>query len=120
MIREKSFFLLSAALLISSYTFSCGGRDDRDEVRANNGEPDEILTLGKDEFWRETWFYYNAITIGGEPAGLAYEFRKSSGCGVIEDVYLYTQYPVANPDSVGTLMPKILPPTKNRNPIAPY
>lgn len=117
---KKTVFFFAAALLLTSYLFSCGGRDDRDELRANNGDPDEILTLGRDEFWRETWFYYSSITINGEPAGLAYEFRKSSGCGVIEDVYLYSQYPVANPDSAGTLTKTILPPTQTRNPIAPY
>lgn len=117
---KKALLLLLASFMLASYAVSCSSRDDRDDIRARNGDPDDTLTLGKDQFWRETWFYYDVILIDGLSAGVAYEFRKSSGCGVIEDVYLFTQYPVNNPSSDSTASRIILPKTGSRNPFSPY
>jgi hypothetical protein len=85
----------AAGTYILLFLLSCGKRDDRNDVRAQNGEPDEIQTVGSDPFWRETW-YYDAIGVG-------YEFRRTSGCGSIQDIYLnYTfTYPPVD-DSTST------------------
>lgn len=96
---------------------SCSGRDDRDDLRTRNGDPDDIVTLGQEQFWRETWFYFAVIN---DSVGVAYEFRKSSGCGVIEDVYLFDQYFVGTSPSDSTASKFILPKTTRRNPLAPY
>jgi hypothetical protein len=114
---KKTVLYFLAAFLLVSYTVSCGGRDDRDEIRANNGDPDEITTLGRDQFWRETWFYFGAIN---DSVGVAYEFRRSSGCGVVEDVYLFNRYFVQSTPSDSTSAKIILPATKRRNPLSPF
>jgi len=117
---KKALLSFIAVFMLVSYVVSCSSRDDRDDIRARNGEPNRVLTLGKDQFWRETWFYYGVILVDGQSAGIAYEFRKSSGCGVVEDVYLFTQFPVNNPPSDSTASRIILPKTKSRNPFSPY
>ena len=117
---KKSFLYLFAGLLLVGYAISCSGRDDRDEIRARNGDPDEIITLGKDDFWRETWLYFDVITINGESAGIAYELRRNSGCGVVQDVFLFAQYPISNPPGDSTATPRIMPRVNNRNPLLPY
>lgn len=109
---KKTIFYTFAVLLLLGYVVSCSGRDDRDEVRARNGEPDEIQTLGKDQFWRETWFYF------GDPTGIAFEFRKNSGCGTLEDVFLFSTYPVIGGPSDSTGATIFLP--KSNNPLKPY
>jgi hypothetical protein len=114
---KRAFLSLLGAFMLVSYIVSCSGRDDRDEIRARNGDPDEIRTLGRDQFWRETWFYFAVIN---DSVGVAYEFRRSAGCGVVEDVYLFNRYFVGTSPSDSTASKIMLPKTSRRNPFAPY
>lgn len=102
---------LAAATILSLFVVTCGNRDDRDRIRGDFGEPDQVIAQGIDPFWSETWFYNSA--------GLAFEFHRTSGCGSLRDVFLYRQYgfvPVP-PDSS---QPKMLPlPLDKNNPITP-
>ncbi len=85
---------IAAPLFLLLFLLSCGKRDDRSDVRAQRGEPDEIQTVGKDPFWYEQWFY--------NEAGVGYEFRRTSGCGSVQDVYLYIVFPYTPPDDSTT------------------
>lgn len=88
----------AAVLCLLSLLLSCGKRDDRNDIRAQRGEPDEIQTLGSDPFWRELW-YYNS-------AGVGYEFRRTGACGSSREVYLYQIFTFAPiDDSTSTALP---------------
>ena len=82
----KYVLIILAVLLTISLLISCGTRDDRNDIRAQYGEPSALRRTGVDPFWSETWFYGRQ--------GLAFEFRRTSGCGSKRDVYLYATYPV--------------------------
>ena len=90
---HAAFFLI---LLLA-----CSNRDDRNGIRGNYGEPDAIQTQGKDIFWRELWFY--------DAAGAGFEFRRTTGCGSNQEVYLYSTFAFI-PDTSGvTATPILLP-----------
>jgi len=96
------FLRIAALLCLLLFLVSCGKRDDRSDVRAQRGEPDEIQTGGSDPFWRELWFY--------DQAGVGYEFRRTAACGSAQDVYLYLIFPYIPPgDSTTTLLPRPQP-----------
>jgi hypothetical protein len=98
------FLRIAALLCLLLFLLSCGKRDDRNDVRGQRGEPDEIQTIGSDPFWRELWFYNDA--------GIGYDFRRTSGCGSLQDVYLYATFvfpPVV--DSTSTVIPRPLQPS---------
>lgn len=97
-LKRLPFYL---TILLSALLYmTCGTQDDRDRIRAQMGEPDSIITRGADPFWRETWYY--------DQAGVAYEFRRTAGCGGSGDVYLNFQYFYApQPDSL--VVPTELP-----------
>lgn len=82
----KYVFIILAALLAFSLLISCGTRDDRDDIRAQYGDPNFVRRTGADPFWSETWFYSRQ--------GVAFEFRRSSGCGSARDVYLNFSYQI--------------------------
>jgi len=86
--------------LLGSALLSCGTRDDRNDIRGQYGEPNSIRRTTVDPFWTETWIY--------NENGLAFEFRRTAGCGSQRDVYLYSTYPV-----VGNAAEN-LPPTSAR------
>jgi len=81
-----------ATAVLLGLLLSCGSRDDRDEVRSRNGEPDEIQTMGIDFRWRELWFYNDS--------GIVFEFRQNAGCGSTKEVYLSATYSFI-PDTSG-------------------
>lgn len=74
-------------LLGLSLMLSCGNRDDRDDIRSQFGEPDEVQVLGRDIAYREVWFYYTL--------GQGFEFRRTAGCGSYQDTYLYAPFAFA-------------------------
>jgi hypothetical protein len=82
----KYVLIILAVLLALGSLLSCGTRDDRNDIRAQYGDPSAIRRTGVDPFWSETWFYGRQ--------GLAFEFRRTSGCGSARDVYLYVSYPI--------------------------
>ena len=107
----KTLLASIALLLLASLFVTCGSRDDRDRVRADFGEPDDIITQGQDPFWRETWLYNSR--------GVAFEFRRTSGCGTVREVYLYQQY-AFTPVPDDSLSAKMLPlPQTSSNPLTP-
>jgi hypothetical protein len=83
----KYVLIIGAALLTISLLISCGTRDDRNDIRAQYGDPNTIRRTGVDPFWSETWFYSRQ--------GVAFEFHRTSGCGSARDVYLYVSYPIS-------------------------
>jgi hypothetical protein len=89
-LQMKYALAVFAAILLGIIVLSCGSRDERNDIRAQFGEPDAIRRTGVDPFWSETWFYNPSDTTG---PGLAFEFRRTSGCGSNRDVYLYASYP---------------------------
>ncbi len=112
---KKNVLSVVAASFILLFLITCGTRDDRDKIRADFGDPDRIITQGIDPFWRETWFY--------DSLGVAFEFRRTSGCGSLRDVYLYQQYRYVPSPSDTTRnsnrnLENILRPKEN--PISPY
>ena len=91
-------FRIAALACLLLVLLSCGTRDDRNDIRAQRGDPNEIQTLGSDPFWRELWFY--------NQAGTGYEFRRTAACGSSREVYLYQIFsfvPIA--DSTATAHP---------------
>jgi hypothetical protein len=99
----KYVLAVLAVIIPSLLLLSCGNRDDRDQIRAQYGEPDFVRQTTVDPYWSETWFYNSIRT--------AFEFRRTSGCGSNRDVYLNYRYSFApNPiqaDSTGvTLNPQ--------------
>lgn len=105
--KIKKFVLVAlASLLMASMLVTCGSRDDRDDVRAELGEPDIREQLGRDQFWREIWVYC------GDP-GLGIEFRRSAGCGPVQDIFIFRQFPAVcdtATDSTAVFTPKSLDP----------
>jgi hypothetical protein len=83
---KRSISIILAALWLGILALSCGTRDDRNDIRAQYGEPDLIRRTPVDPFWSETWIY--------NQQGVAFEFRRTSGCGSARDVYLYLTYPI--------------------------
>jgi len=75
-----------AVAFLGVVLLSCGTRDDRNEIRAQYGEPESIRRTTVDPFWTETWLY--------NTQGVAFEFRRTSGCGTKRDVYLNVTYPL--------------------------
>jgi hypothetical protein len=61
--------------LLAVLLFGCGSDvDDREQIRAAYGEPDEMLQGGGGPYWFEVWYY--------DEKGLGYEFRRSAPkCG---------------------------------------
>lgn len=107
----KTGLALIALLLLASLFVTCGSRDDRDRIRSDFGEPDDIITQGQDPFWRETWIYSSR--------GVAFEFHRTSGCGTVREVFLYQQYafvPVPDDSTKAKMLPL---PQQSSNPIAP-
>jgi len=91
--------LAVASLCLLLFLLSCGNRDDRDDIRNQRGEPDEIQTLGSDPFWRELWFYNRD--------GIGYEFRRTASCGSNREVYLFQSFNfVPLPDSTSASRPQ--------------
>lgn len=88
--RKILAYAFATMLLLA---LACGSRDDRDQIRDRNGEPDAKDAQGKDIYWREFWIYNSA--------GVGYEFRRNAGCGSYHDVYLYNQFFFV-PDTSGT------------------
>lgn len=82
----RHFWTVLAILLLGVTLFSCGTRDDRNDIRGQYGEPDSIRRTTVDPFWSEIWIY--------NQSGVAFEFHRTSGCGTKRDVYLYATYPV--------------------------
>lgn len=76
---------LLAFAVLGIFVLSCGTRDDRNDIRGQYGEPDSIRRTTVDPFWTETWVY--------SQQQVAYEFRRTAGCGSKRDVYLYATYP---------------------------
>jgi hypothetical protein len=75
--RQRVFLLL---LLLGAVAVSCGGsKDDRDEIRARKGEPDDIEFTEGPYYDIEVWSYYD----DPEPGRTThYEFHKSKNtCG---------------------------------------
>jgi len=109
----RSLSIIFAVLFLGVFLFSCGTRDDRNDIRAQYGEPDSIRRTTVDPFWSETWIY--------SQQGVAYEFRRTAGCGSARDVYLYVTYPVigglsndsaqskTKPDSLASFNQPLLP-----------
>jgi hypothetical protein len=97
----KYIWIACAAALLSLFIFSCGSRDDRDEIRARYGDPNAIQRTGVDPLWSETWFY-NSL-------GTAFEFRRNAACGSFEDVYLNATYGFIppTPDTTGASLPAL-------------
>jgi len=81
----------AAVILLGILILSCGTRDDRNDIRAQFGEPDAIRRTTVDPFWSETWLYTEQ--------GVAFEFQRTSGCGSARDVYLYATYPIGGTEA---------------------
>lgn len=95
--------LLWLALLGFSLMLSCSKRDDRNDVRSQYGEPEEIQILGRDIAYREVWYYYRF--------GQGFEFRRTAGCGSYQDTYLYAPFyftPVSDTGAVALQVPDSL------------
>jgi len=82
----RYFSALVAVILLGIFLLSCGTRDDRNDIRGQYGEPDSIRRTTVDPFWTETWIY--------NQQSVAFEFRRTAGCGSKRDVYLYATYPI--------------------------
>ncbi|RMD95034.1 MAG: hypothetical protein D6814_13825 [Calditrichaeota bacterium] len=108
MLKQLFSFAIALAVL-SIFMITCGSRDDRDRIRSDFGEPDRIVTQGIDPFWRETWFY--------DSTGVGFEFRRTSGCGSLRDVFLFQQFSFnpAPKDSTKSLQM----PLQGDNPLGP-
>jgi hypothetical protein len=50
----KYVLTISAIVLAWGSLISCGTRDDRNDIRAQYGEPQAIRRTGVDPFWSET------------------------------------------------------------------
>ena len=68
--------------LLAVLPFGCGSDvDDREQIQAAYGEPDEMLQGGGGPYWFEVWYY--------DEKGVGYEFRRSAPrCGGGHDFYL--------------------------------
>ncbi len=93
----KYVWAVLASVLLAMALLSCGTRDDRNDIRAQYGDPDGIRRTGVDPFWSETWLYNRR--------GLAFEFRRTAGCGSARDVYLYVSYLIPV-DTTGARLPQ--------------
>lgn len=96
----RSLKFLWMVLLGFSLMLSCGKRDDRDDIRAQYGEPDEVQVRGRDIAYSEVWFYYSF--------GQGFEFRRTAGCGSYQDTYLYAPFyftPVSDTGAVALQTP---------------
>ena len=82
----RYFSALLAFAVSGIFLLSCGTRDDRNDIRGQYGEPDSIRRTTVDPFWTETWVYAQQ--------SVAFEFRRTAGCGSKRDVYLYATYPI--------------------------
>ncbi|MCK5329710.1 MAG: hypothetical protein KAR36_14005 [Candidatus Latescibacteria bacterium] len=78
-IRLRTFL---CGFLLAVLLFGCGGSvDDREQIRAAYGEPDEMLQGGGGPYWFEVWYY--------NEKGFGTEFRRSAPkCGGGYDFYL--------------------------------
>ncbi len=78
-LRPRTFL---CAFLWAVLLFGCGSSvDDREQIRAAYGEPDEMLQGGGGPYWFEVWYY--------DEEGFGYEFRRSAPkCGGGTDFYL--------------------------------
>ncbi len=74
--------------ILAAVTVSCGGsRDDRDEVRASNGEPDDIQYTEGPFSDIEEWYYFD---FQGTGKTRYYRFERSrNSCGG-KDNYVLT------------------------------
>jgi hypothetical protein len=93
----KYAWAVLASLLLGVALLSCSSRDDRNDIRAQYGDPDGIRRTGVDPFWSETWLYNRR--------GIAFEFRRTAGCGSAREVYLYGSYLIPI-DTTGVLPPQ--------------
>jgi len=96
----RYFSALVAVMLLGMFLFSCGTRDDRNDIRGQYGEPDSIRRTTVDPFWTETWIYNQQRA--------AFEFRRTAGCGSKRDVYLYATYPISG--NAAKNLPKVSAP----------
>ena len=78
-LRLKIFL---CGFLLAVLLFGCGSDvDDREQIRAACGEPDEMLQGGGGPYWFEVWYY--------DEKGFGTEFRRSAPkCGGGYDFYL--------------------------------
>ena len=78
--------LVWATVLLLTGLIACGDSvDDREWIRHQRGEPDDMLEGGGGPYWYEVWYY--------EEDGRYYEFRRSAPkCGGGRDYYLYRTY----------------------------
>lgn len=102
--------LVLALFIFSIFIVTCSKQDDREKVRAEFGEPDRIDSQGKEQFWRELWFYDNA--------GTGFEFRQTAGCGSFNTVYLNQQF-FFNPDTSDSSGSRLIFP-RNLDLLSPY
>ena len=78
------------AVLLVAVAVGCGGkRDDRDEIRATYGEPDDI-SLNEGPFADyEFWTYYN---FNGSGKDRIYQFQRNrNSCGASENWILFSE-----------------------------
>lgn len=85
MLKKIQYVL--AAVTLACLSVTCGSQDDRDKLQNDLGDPTFKEQLGREQYWREYWYYDDLNT------PWVYEFRKSSGCGSLQQVYLYSQGP---------------------------
>jgi hypothetical protein len=96
-----SLRLVLVLTVLAAVTVSCGGsRDDRDEVRASNGEPDDIQYTEGPFSDIEEWFYFD---FEGTGKTRYYRFERSrNSCGG-KDNYVLTLSGDMIPQSSGVV-----------------
>lgn len=110
-------FLL--VLLLAAVTVGCGGeRDDRDNIRAANGEPDDI-TYNEGPFSDyEVWTYYN---FGGGGKDKEYQFQRNrNSCGADKNWILILEREITPEQSAQQMIGRPVQGESNSgNPIKP-
>ena len=112
--RIAALFLLLAVVAVG-----CGGaRDDRDEIRAANGEPDHVQYSEGPFSDYEVWTYYNYKGTGKD---MEYHFQRNrNACGASKNWLLVMEREVSPEQGVSLSSPGQVPGnSRSPNPIRP-
>lgn len=107
------------AVLLVAVAIGCGGkRDDRDEIRAAIGEPDDISFNEGPFADYEFWTYYN---FSGSGKDRVYQFQRNrNSCGASENWILFSESDITPGQRAVLSIPGPLPEGSSpANPIKP-